>query len=85
MLGGFYIFVHQRRGTRTWNKDGTYENKVTVCAPVTECSHLPGYISGKVAVGGELEVATVSSGVVHHIDLSRLEVQKPVHIETDSV
>lgn len=65
------------------------ENKVTVCefcnSDKCESSHLPGYISGEVTVGGELEVATVSCGVVHYIDLSRLEVQKQVRLETDSV
>lgn len=47
-----------------------------------EGSHLPSYVPGEVAVRGELEMATVSCGVVHHIDLSGLVVQKQVYIET---
>lgn len=65
--------------------------KHTNCQPLSfatvtdvNCSHLPGHVSGEVAVGSELEVATISCGVVHHINLSRLEVEKQVHIETET-
>lgn len=33
-------------------------------------SHLPGHISGEVAVRSKLQVAAVPGGVVHHVDLS---------------
>jgi len=36
-------------------------------------SHLPGHISGEVAVRSELQVAAVSGGVVHQVDLPWLE------------
>lgn len=38
-----------------------------------EKSHLPGHVSREVTVGVKLEVATVSSPVVYHIYLPRLE------------
>lgn len=39
-------------------------------------SHLPGHISGEVAVRSKLQVAAVSSGVVHYVYLTRLGRQK---------
>ena len=39
-------------------------------------SYLSGHVSGEVAVWGELEVAAVPCGVVHHIYLSRLTVKR---------
>lgn len=39
-------------------------------------SHLPGNISGEVAVRSKLQVAAVSGGVVHHVYLSRLAESK---------
>lgn len=63
------------RDRETENKDVTQKTLTNgeVCnSDGCESSHLPRYVSGEVAVGGKLEVATVSSGVVHHIDLSGL-------------
>lgn len=34
--------------------------------------HLPGYVSGEVAVRCKLQVAAVSSSVIHHVYLPRL-------------
>lgn len=40
---------------------------------IMETSHLPGHVSREVTVGVKLEVAAVSSPVVYHIYLPRLE------------
>lgn len=51
---------------------GMCRNQINLRMRFLHSPHLPGYISREVAVRSKLQVAAVSSGVVHHINLPGL-------------